>query len=74
VSEALDELSLHLANLAIALHPQRIAVGGGLAGSAELILPALRERLARAVPFPPELVAARFEQDAAPRGAIALDA
>jgi glucokinase len=72
VSEVLDELSMHVANLAIAIDPRRIAVGGGLLGSAGIVLPALRERLAAAVPFPPELVAARFGQDAALHGAIAL--
>jgi len=72
VAEALDELSVHVANLAITLDPQRIAVGGGLVRSADVVLPALRERLSHAVPFPPELVAAHFGQDAALRGAIAL--
>lgn len=72
VSEALDELSAHVANLAITLDPARIAVGGGFARSADVVLPALRRRLAHAVPFPPELVAAHFGQDAALRGAIAL--
>ncbi|WP_370942398.1 ROK family protein [Amycolatopsis sp. cg5] len=72
VTSALDELSMHVANLAIAIDPQRIAVGGGLVRSADIILPALRERLACAVPFPPELVSAKFDQDAALRGAIAL--
>lgn len=72
VSQALDELSLHVANLAITLDPRRIAVGGGLAGSNDVILPALRQRLGQAVPFPPEVVAARFADDGALRGAIAL--
>jgi glucokinase len=72
LSSALDELSMHVANLAIALDPQRIAVGGGLVRSADVLLPALRERLAQAVPFPPELVAAKFDQDASLLGAIAL--
>jgi glucokinase len=72
VSEALDELSVHVANLAIALDPRRIAVGGGQARSADVVLPALRQRLAHAVPFPPELVAAHFGQDATLRGALAL--
>ena len=72
VDEALDELSVHVANLAIALDPRRIAVGGGLARSADVVLPALRKGLAHAVPFPPDLVAAHFTQDAALRGAIAL--
>ncbi|MFI5607963.1 ROK family protein [Amycolatopsis sp. NPDC051903] len=72
VTAALDELSMHVANLAIALDPERIAVGGGLVRSADVLLPALRDRLAAAVPFPPELVAARFDQDASLLGAVAL--
>jgi glucokinase len=72
VGEALDELAVHVANLAIAIDPVRIAVGGGLTASADVLLPALRRRLAQAVPFPPELVTARFDQDGALRGAIAL--
>jgi glucokinase len=72
VTAALDEMSMHVANLAIAIDPQRIAVGGGLVRSAEVLLPALRDRLAHAVPFPPELVAALFDQNASLLGAIAL--
>ena len=72
LGSALDELAVHVANLAIAVDPARIAVGGGLTGSADVLLPALRRRLAQAVPFPPELVTARFDQDGALRGAIAL--
>ncbi|MFD6069841.1 MULTISPECIES: ROK family protein [Amycolatopsis] len=72
VGAALDELSMHVANLAIALDPHRIAVGGGLVRSADILLPALRERLAQAVPFPPELVSAKFDQDASLLGAIAI--
>jgi glucokinase len=68
----LAELSMHVANLAIALDPQRVAVGGGLMAHADTILPALRERIAAAVPFPPDVVAARFIQDGALRGAAAL--
>ncbi|MBN9739922.1 ROK family protein [Amycolatopsis sp. A1MSW2902] len=72
VASALDELSMHVANLAIAFDPARIAVGGGLVRSADVLLPALRERLTAAVPFPPELVPARFDQDASLLGAVAL--
>ncbi|HEX6714446.1 MAG TPA: ROK family protein [Thermoleophilaceae bacterium] len=68
----LAELTMHVANLAIALDPERIALGGGLMAHAETILPALRDRLAAAVPFPPEVVPARFLQDGALRGAAAL--
>ena len=72
LDEWLAELSTHVANLAIALDPRRIAVGGGLMAHAEPILSALRKRVAEAVPFPPEVVPARFVTDGALRGAVAL--
>ena len=72
LEEWLAELTMHVANLAIALDPERIALGGGLMAHADAILPALRERVAGAVPFPPEVVPARFLQDGAHRGAVAL--
>lgn len=72
LAEALDELAVHVANLAIAVDPARIAVGGGLTGSADVLMPPLLARLGQAVPFPPELVTARFGQDGALRGAVAL--
>ena len=68
----LAELALHVANLAIAIDPERIVLGGGLMASADRILPGLRERVAAAVPFPPEVRPARFLHDGALRGAAAL--
>ncbi len=72
IDEALAELAVHIANLAILLDPARIAVGGGMMRSGDRILQALDARLRFAVPFPPELVAARFVHDVALRGAVAL--
>ncbi len=72
VDEMLAELATHVANLAILIDPARIAVGGGLMGSGDVILDALRLRLGYAVPFPPEVVSARFLHDASLHGAIAL--
>jgi glucokinase len=72
VDRALAKLAVHVANMAIILDPERIAVGGGLMGSSDRILAALDRRLRTAVPFPPSLVCARFLDDAALRGAIAL--
>jgi glucokinase len=72
VKEALAELAVHVANMAIVVDPARIAVGGGLMGHREIVLAALEERLRTAVPFPPELVPARFIDDGSLRGAIAL--
>ena len=72
VDETLAELATHVANLAILIDPARIAVGGGLMSSGDVILSALAFRLGYAVPFPPEVVPARFLNDASLHGAIAL--
>ncbi|QNE16819.1 ROK family protein [Kribbella qitaiheensis] len=66
------ELAMHVVNLAIAIDPVRIVVGGGLAGSWDRIAPELRRALDAAVPFPPELTVARFPSDAPLVGALAL--
>lgn len=72
VDETLAELATHIANLAILIDPARIAVGGGLMSSGDVILRALAFRLEYAVPFPPEVVPAKFLNDASLYGAIAL--
>ncbi|MER5863287.1 ROK family protein [Kitasatospora sp. NPDC002040] len=72
VHQALGALSVALANLTVFVDPQRVVVGGGLMGSADTVLPVLAAHLRRAVPFPPEVVAAHFTQDASLHGAVAL--
>ena len=72
VTDFVEELAFHLANLAIAIDPARIAVGGGITNSWGRIEPRLAEVLARAVPYPPELVLGRFPHDAPLLGAVAL--
>ncbi|BCJ35716.1 glucokinase [Actinocatenispora thailandica] len=71
-AEVLAELAMHVANLCIAIDPRRVAVGGGLTGIGAPLFDALRARLDAAVPFPPELVPARFRTDGALHGALAL--
>jgi hypothetical protein len=72
VSEFVTELAFHVVNLAIALNPARIAVGGGMVGSWDRLRPGLAGALDAGTPFPPELVPARFPDDAPLRGAVAL--
>jgi glucokinase len=72
VSEFVAELSYHMVNLAICLNPERIAVGGGMAGSWERLRPGLHGALRAGVPYPPELVPARFPSDAPLIGAVGL--
>lgn len=72
LGEALDELAVQVANMAILVDPQRIAAAGGLMSRSETILGALERRLRSDAPFAPELVPARFIHDGPLRGAIAL--
>ena len=72
IDDFADELAFHLVNLAILVNPQRIAVGGGMVRSWDRLRPGLEHALSAGVPFPPELVAARFPSDAPLIGAVAL--
>ncbi|MGH8965882.1 MAG: ROK family protein, partial [Actinomycetes bacterium] len=72
LQESLAELALHVANAAILVDPARITVGGGLADSADVVMPALAAVLERAAPFVPELVLARFVHNGPLVGAGAL--
>ncbi|GAA4639663.1 ROK family protein [Actinoallomurus vinaceus] len=62
-------VGMAVANLTVFLDPERVVVGGGMA---EVFLPALRAAITRAAPFPPPVEAARFVDDAALIGALAL--
>jgi glucokinase len=66
------ELSFHLVNLAIAIDPERIVVGGGLAHSWDQLRHGLRSALDAAMPYPPELMLATFPFDAPLMGALAM--
>jgi glucokinase len=72
ITEFVDELAFHVVNLAIAVNPARIAVGGGITRSWDRIGPRLDEALRTAVPYPPELVLAHFPHEAPLLGAVAL--
>jgi glucokinase len=72
ISDFVDELAFHVVNLAIAVNPARIAVGGGITRSWDRIGPRLAEALQASVPYPPDLVLAHFPHDAPLLGAVAL--
>jgi glucokinase len=72
VTDFVNELAFHVVNLAICVNPVRIAVGGGMVRSWDRLRPGLEHALSAGVPFPPELVAARFPYDAPLIGAVAL--
>lgn len=72
LDDFLEELGFHLVNLAIAIDPQRIAVGGGMARAWDRIRTPLRRALETHVPFPPELILGAYPFDASLRGAVDL--
>ena len=72
VTDFVAELAFHVVNLAIAINPVRIAVGGGMVRSWDRLRPGLQDALTAGVPFPPELVVARFPSDAPLIGAVGL--
>ncbi|MDN3358891.1 ROK family protein [Actinomadura sp. DC4] len=69
LDDAAATVGTAVANLATFLDPERVVVGGGMATA---FLPALRAAVAGAVPFPPDVRAARFIGDAPLIGAVAL--
>jgi glucokinase len=74
LDEALDLLACHLANLAVALDPQRIVLAGGLAQEAGTIIPRLSAAIDRIVPFPPQIALAGLPDDAGLAGALEVAA
>jgi glucokinase len=66
------ELAQHIVNLAVAIDPVRIAVGGGMTRSWDRLAPTVRRALDVAVPYPLELVLAEFPFEAPLIGALAL--
>jgi glucokinase len=72
LTDFVTELAFHVVNLAVAINPVRIAVGGGMVRSWDRLRPGLQDALMAGVPFPPELVAARFPSDAPLIGAVGL--
>ena len=72
LDETVETLARTVANLCVTLDPERVVLAGGLMGAADRIMPRVAAVLRRSVPFPPELVKARFVDDAPLVGAVAL--
>jgi glucokinase len=71
LSDELHALAMHITNLAIALDPEVVSLGGGLLRSGELIVPVVRDSTDRCVPFPPTVTVATFADDGPLVGAAA---
>ena len=64
-------IAVAAANLCIATDPSVLVIGGGYVRGESGLLEGVREVVGRAVPYPPEVVPARFGADASLRGAVA---
>lgn len=64
-------IAVAAANLCIATDPSVLVVGGGYVRGESGLLARVREIVGRAVPYPPEVLHARFGADASLRGAVA---
>jgi glucokinase len=67
-----DETATLVANLAIVCDPEVLALGGGYVRSDRFPIDAIARFVARAVPYPPRVVRARFTGDASLHGAVAV--
>jgi glucokinase len=72
LDDAVGAIGVVVANLCITLDPERVVLGGGMMRAAQHILPRVSTEVARTVPFPPAIRAARFVDDASLLGAVAL--
>lgn len=72
VTETVDWLGLTIANIAALLDPDVVVLGGGVARSADLLIPLIRQRIEGVLPFMPHIVASPLDQRAAVMGAVAL--
>ncbi len=67
-----DKIGTLVANLAIVCDPEVLVLGGGYVRSDRFPIDAIARLVARAVPYPPEVVRAHFAGDASLHGAAAV--
>jgi len=72
VSESLRHLAAGIINTVVLFDPEVVILGGGLMGSADLLLPKIREAVDRLSPTRPEIRSALLGDDAGVIGGAAL--
>lgn len=70
IEETVDYLALAIAGVSVLLDPEVIVIGGGVAGSADLLIERIEKRVAGALPVVPKLEVSRLGRRAAVMGAI----
>lgn len=72
LEEIVDDLAIAIANLAAVLDPAVVVLGGGIAASADVIIPRLTERLKGRIPQTPQLLPPSLGQTGVLIGAAEL--
>jgi glucokinase len=70
VAETVDYLSLALANVIVCLDPELVILGGGIAGSAVMLIEPIQTRLAGVIPRLPRIEESSLNDQAAILGAV----
>jgi predicted NBD/HSP70 family sugar kinase len=72
VDETVEYLSFAIATVSSLFDPEVIVLGGGVAGSADLLIEPILKQVEGVTPFVPRLVASQLGRRAAVMGAIML--
>jgi glucokinase len=72
VNETADHLSIAIANIAALLDPELIVLGGGVANSGDLLIPAIQARIAGIIPHIPRIEASILGTRATAMGAVTM--
>ncbi len=70
IEKTVDYLAIMVANLAVSFDPDLIVLGGGVSGSADMLVDPILQRVKEAVPTPPRLVVSSLGLRAGVMGAI----
>jgi glucokinase len=72
VNEIADHLSITIANITCLLDPELIVLGGGVANSCDILIPAIRQRINGVIPHLPRIEASILGTRATVMGAITM--
>jgi glucokinase len=70
VNETVDYLAQAIAAISLCFDPDAIVLGGGVARSANILIPPILKRLEKVIPFTPHLVASSLGYQATVMGAV----
>lgn len=70
IDETVDYLAIAIANLTVSLDPELIVLGGGVTGSADLLVEPIQKRINGTIPYQPKIVVSTLGLQAGVMGAV----